>query len=247
MFYTRTLEMDLERWAKKTQYLTIDSDFVQGSNNVFSVYFGLESNVFLQEMRDVIGLTLVDFYASGINGEMVKYIDVVCPDVPTAAQILDERSGQVFARIMNERSFKEDMDKQAKIFSRKCNYFNPISIKQLGFRIYESHSDGKYQPLDPATQFHMILEVTTLDHLNPPVDNNFKLINAIDNLVRKIDELMARIPKEPPKDTSKKISSKWILVVLALIGGLWYWFTRAPSVPSVPQVPQMMPRPTRLL
>jgi hypothetical protein len=95
--------VDLDRWAKKTQYLTIDSDFVQGSNNVFSIYFGIESNVFLQEMRDVIGLKLVDFYGSNIDGPTVKYIDVISPDIPMPAQILDERNGQVFARIMNER------------------------------------------------------------------------------------------------------------------------------------------------
>lgn len=234
--------MDLDRWAKKTQYLTIDSDFVQGSNNVFSIYFGLESNVFLQEMRDVIGLNLVDFYASGINGSTVKYIDIVSPDVPMAAQILDERNGQVFARIMNERNFKCDMDKQAKIFNRRTNHFNPISIKQLAFKVYEGHSDGVYQPLSPTTQFHMILEVVTLDHLKPPVDNNFKLINAIDNLVRKIDELMSKIPKEVPPD-KKKMPSWYLLVLVGGLAALWYWFTRAPSA-LTPSVTQVIPRPS---
>lgn len=233
--------MDLDRWAKKTQYLTIDSDFVQGSNNVFSIYFGLESNVFLQEMRDVIGLNLVDFYASGINGSTVKYIDIVSPDVPMAAQILDERNGQVFARIMNERNFKCDMDKQAKIFNRKTNHFNPISIKQLAFKVYEGHNDGVYQLLDPSTQFHMILEVVTLDHLKPPVDNNFKLINAIDNLVRKIDELISKIPKEVPPD-KKKMPSWYLLVLVGGLAALWYWFTRSP--PSTVAVPQVIPRPS---
>jgi hypothetical protein len=225
--------MDLDQWAKKTQYLTVDSDFVRGTNNVFSVDFGLESNVFIQEMRDVIGLRLVDFYASNINGEVVKYIDVLCADVPMAAQILDERNGQVFARIMNERDFDGDVDKHAKIFTQVTNHFNPISIKQLAFKINEGHVDGSYVPLNKWTQFHMILEVTTLDHLNPPRDNNYKLINAIDNLVRKVDELILLIPKEDPK---KKKMPSWYL--FALVGGLvalWLWFSRGgPPPPPLP-------------
>ncbi len=233
-------QMDLDRWAKKTQYLTIDSDFVRGSNNAFSVYFGIESNVFLQEMRDVIGLKLVDFFASNINSSVVKYFDIISNDIPLAAQILDERSGQVFARIMNERDFATDVDKHAKICSQKLNYFNPISIKQLAFKVNEGHVNGAYLPLNPWTQFHMVVEVTTLDYLNPPVDNNFKLINAIDNLVRKVDELIAKIPK--PEDLKKKdkISSWYILVIVGAIAGMWYWLTRPSSAGMIPQRPVPM-------
>jgi hypothetical protein len=226
--------MDLDRWAKKTQYLTIDSDFVRGSNNAFSVYFGIESNVFLQEMRDVVGLKLVDFFASNINSSVVKYFDVISNDIPLAAQILDERNGQVFARIMNERDFATDVDKQGKIFSQKLNYFNPISIKQLAFKVNEGHVDGSYLPLNPGTQFHMVVEVTTLDYLNPPVDNNFKLINAIDNLVRKVDELIAKIPKPEELKKKDKISSWYILVIVGAIAGMWYWFTRPSSSGAAP-------------
>ncbi len=229
--------MDLDQWAKKTQYLTIDSDFVKGTNSVFSVYFGIESNVFLQEMRDVIGFRLVDFYAVDIKGDVVKFIDVICPDIPMASQILDERSGQVFARIMNERDFNGDTDKHAKIFTQKTNYFNPLSIQHLAFKMFEGHADGSYVPLDPKTQFHMILEITTLDHLNPPKDNNYKLINAIDNLVRKVDELIKLIPKEDP--TKKKKMPAWYL--FAFVGALaaaWLWFMRSgasgPPAPSLP-------------
>ena len=233
--------VDLDRWAKKTQYLTVDSDFVQGTNNNFSIYFGLESNVFIQEMRDVIGLKLVDFFASNINSSVVKYFDIISNDIPLPAQVLDERNGQVFARIMNERDFDTDVDKHAKIFSQKLNFFNPISIKQIAFKVNEGHADGKYVPLNPFTQFHMVLEITTLDHLNPPVDNNFKLINAIDNLVRKIDELIAKIPKEPPQGGQrKKISSMYLVLFFALIGAAWYWFTRAPT-PSPPPTVLMRP------
>ena len=230
---------DLDRWARKTQYLTVDSDFVQGSNNVFSVYFGQASNVFLQEMRDVIGIKLVDFFITRIDGNVVKYVDVVCPDIPLAAQILDERKGQIFARITNERDYKEDTDKQGKIFNQKNNYFNPISIKQLAFQMFEGHVDGSYVPLDPDSQFHMILEVTTLDHLKPPPDTNYRVVNAIDRLVTKIDELISKIPKEvPPKE--KKIPSVYLLAIIGAIIAFWFWISRGPS--QVPPPPVQMMR-----
>jgi len=233
--------MDLERWSKKTQYLTVDSAFVKGTNSDFSVYIGNESNVFIQEMRDVVGLKLVDFFASNVQSSVVKYIDVISGDIPLSAQILDERNGQIFARIMNERDFDADVDKHAKIFTQKQNLFNPISIKQLAFRIYEWHTDGSYVPLDTGTQFHMIIEITTLDHLNPPVDNNYKLINAIDNLVRKIDEVLARIPKEPPDGGRKKINAMYLFAFIASLFGFWMWFSNRPA--SVPVMAPMGPAP----
>jgi len=232
--------MDLDRWAKKTQYLTIDSDFVKGTNNTFSVYFGQESNVFIQEMRDVIGIKLVDFFIVGIDGNTVKYVDVVCPDIPMAAQILDERKGQLFARITNERDYKEDTDKQGKIFSQKINYFNPISIKQLAFQMYEGHIDGSYVTLNPDSQFHMILELTTLDHLKPPPDTNHRVVNVVDRLITKIDELISKIPKEPdPK--KKKFSSVYLFGFIGVLIAAWLWFMRsgtpAVPIPVAPQVP----------
>lgn len=233
------VDTDLGRWAKKVQYLTIDSEFVQGSNNVFSVYFGQQSNVFIQEMRDVIGIKLVDFFITSIDGNIVKFVDVICPDIPLAAQILDERKGQIFARITNERDYKEDTDKQGKIFAQTTNFFNPISIKQLAFQMYESHVDGSYVPLSPLSKFHMIIELTTLDHLKPPPDTNYRVVNAIDRLVTKIDELISKIPKEvPPKP--KKISSLYLVALFAAIAGLWFWFTSSsPSVtPPLPQLPR---------
>jgi len=234
--------VDIDRWAKKVQYLTVDSDFVHGSNNAFSVYFGQESNVFIQEMRDVIGIKLVDFFITSIDGTVVKYVDVICPDIPVAAQILDERKGQLFARITNERDYKEDTDKQGKIFTQKTNFFNPLSIKQLAFQIYESHVDGSYVTLDPASQFHMILEITTLDHLNPPPDTNYRVVNAIDRLVTKIDELIAKIPKEVP-EKKKKISSVYLFGFIAALAAMWFWFFNS-SGPTVSQAvaPVMVPR-----
>ena len=67
---------------KKVQYITVDSEFIisanitqggytLGGNNNFSVNFGnssqtITSNIFMQEMRNVIGIKLVDFYVTQI-------------------------------------------------------------------------------------------------------------------------------------------------------------------------------------
>ena len=62
--------MDTTNIRKKIQYITVDSEFVQGSNNTFTVNLGninrtTTSNVLLQNMRNVIGLKLVDFFVYG--------------------------------------------------------------------------------------------------------------------------------------------------------------------------------------
>ena len=160
------MAFDMSTIKKKVQYITVDSDFVSGSNNVFSVNFGTStysvytnnnftnsttysSNIFIQELRNVVGLKLVDFYVTQIgsftlgtdnsNSYAVKYIDILCPDLPDAAQILDERKSKIFARVPLERDFSGTSnlvvnDKQWKSFNRQTNYFNPISIKQLNFQ-----------------------------------------------------------------------------------------------------------------
>ena len=38
-----------------------------------------------------------------------KYVDIVCPDIPKSAQLIDERHGQVLARIPLERHFTETL------------------------------------------------------------------------------------------------------------------------------------------
>ena len=131
------MAFDMSTIKKKVQYITVDSEFISssntiiggytmGGNNNFSVNFGtstrsvytdntytnsttFSSNIFVQEMRNVVGLKLVDFYVTQIatleqvvgntNPLAVKYIDILCPDLPDAAQILDERKSKIFARV----------------------------------------------------------------------------------------------------------------------------------------------------
>ena len=126
---------------KKVQYITVDSQYVTGTNNTFTVDISLESNIHIEEMNKVIGVKMVDFYVTQIgqsdstgNTNVAKYIDVICPDVPKVAQILDERKGQIFARVPLERSFTGSTafiirDKQWKSFNRQTNYFNPYQFK----------------------------------------------------------------------------------------------------------------------
>jgi hypothetical protein len=221
---------------KKVQYITVDSEFVissnatvggytLGGNNNFSVNFGnssttITSNIFMQEMRNVIGLKLVDFYVTQVatiepfqnnvantSPLAVKYIDVLCQDLPDQAQILDERKSKIFARIPLERDFSGSSniivnDKQWKSFNRQTNYFNPISIKSLGFQMWEltgqntttnPYGPGVYQPLQPDAQFYMVLEVTTVDYdaiTLPSEDPQMKVVEAIQSLEEKIVSLL---------------------------------------------------------
>lgn len=203
--------MDTTNIRKKIQYITVDSEFVQGSNNTFTVNLGtinasnnVTSNILLQNMRNVIGLKVVDFFVSQIGssdaGTGIKYIDILCLDLPDAAQILDERKGKVFARVPLERDFTAGTslvvnDKQWKSFNRITNYFNPISIRQLNFQLYELTGAtsppyiGTYQLLQPDAGFYMILEVTTIDNdviTLPKEDPTVKVVEAIQSLEEKV-------------------------------------------------------------
>ena len=220
---------------KKIQYITIDSSFItsssatvagyaMGGNNNFSVNFGTKSstttsNIFVQEMRNVIGLKVVDFYITQIasfeNGTnntantAVKYVDILCPDIPDVAQILDERKSRIFARIPIERDFSGTSnivanDKQWKSFDRQTNYFNPLSITKLNFQMWEMTgpsitpaSSALYQPLQPDASFYMILEVTTIDNeviTLPKEDTSIKIVQAIESLENKFVSLIDQFP-----------------------------------------------------
>jgi hypothetical protein len=163
--------MSLDDIPKKVQYVILDSNFVNGTNNTFSLDLTLKSNTHVEDMGRVMGIKMVDFYItqigennSNLNTNVAKFVDIVCPDVPKVAQILDERHGQVFARVPLERHFTGSngiviRDKQAKLFNRTQHYFNPISIKKLDFKIFEQQDDGDYVSLQPDAKWYMVLEM----------------------------------------------------------------------------------------
>jgi hypothetical protein len=252
---------------KKVQYLIVDSEFVTGTNNNFSVTFSTSSNTFIEDMRDVIGIKVVDFYvtqigAGGDDGRsnQAKFIDIICDDVPTSAQMLSERTGQVLCRVPLERGFNGSNnfvvhDKQWKAFSRETKYFNPITIQKLHFELWEHQGDGDYVPLQPDAEFYMILEITTRDAKAPPEDTNLRVVDAIEKLGKKFDKLSKSL-QNPPPPPKQKISLHYIILALILVLGSVYMFTRnrgstsqmAPVQAPVPlqmRAPGMLP--SRLL
>lgn len=189
---------------------------------------------------------MVDFYVTQVgqsdatgNTNVAKYIDVVCPDVPKVAQMLDERKGQILARVPLERSFTGSTnfimrDKQWKSFNRKTNYFNPISIQKLHFNMYESQGDGDYELLQPSVSFYMVLEVTTIDVKEKPVNKEVQILEALHTLIGKIETLNENVHKLPEKepDKKKKFSFNYLLLAIAaLVGGYIFYVNKFKPTP----------------
>ena len=240
--------MSLEDVPKKVQYIIIDSNFVTGTNNTFSLDLQLESNTHIEDMSRVLGIKMVDFYItqvgendSNLNTNVAKYVDIVCPDVPKVAQILDERRGQIFARVPLERHFTGSngivlRDKQARFFGRQTNYFNPISVKKLNFEIYEYQDDGDYVLLQPDANWYMILEITTVNVKEKPKDRELQILQALQQLIGKIDTLnqnVQRLPDKPPEPPKEKYSFGLLVLILATIFGGFVWFVNR-GTPSAP-------------
>lgn len=238
--------MLVEDLPKKVQYITVDSEFVNGTNNTFSIDFTLASNTQVDNMSQVIGIKLVDFYITQVgendagNVNVAKYVDIICPDIPLIAQIRDERVGQLLARIPLERSFSGSngfivRDKQWKSFNRNTNYFNPMSIKKLNFQIFEHQGDGDYVTLQPDATFYMILEVTTIDYKEKPNDKNSKILEALDKLLIKIDELNQNVSRIPKKEKEKKKYpfSYLVGILLAIVAAIVFFVNRFKGKPPV--------------
>ena len=237
------LEMSLDDVPKKVQYVVVDSNFVNGTNNTFSLDLTLKSNTHVEDMSRVLGIKLVDFYItqigdSGASGStnIAKFVDIVCPDIPKVAQILDERQGQILARVPLERHFSGSnnvilRDKQWRRFNQQTNYFNPISIKKLNFTINEQQDDGDYVTLQPDAKWYMILEITTVNVTEKPTDRELQILRALEKLLGKIDRLndnVERLPDKPPDENPKKYSFGMLIAVLvSLLGGFIWWVNKS--------------------
>jgi hypothetical protein len=194
-------------------------------------------------MSRVLGIKLVDFYItqigdSGASGStnIAKFVDIVCPDIPKVAQILDERQGQILARVPLERHFSGSnnailRDKQWRRFNQQTNYFNPISIKKLNFTINEQQDDGDYVTLQPDAKWYMILEITTVNVKEKPKDRELQILMALEKLLKKIDRLndnVERLPDKPPDENPKKYSFGMLIAVLvSLLGGFIWWVNKS--------------------
>ena len=228
---------------KKVQYVILDSNFVNGTNNTFSLDLTLESNTHVEDMGRVLGIKMVDFYItqvgennSNLNTDVAKFVDIVCPEIPKVAQILDERHGQILARVPLERHFTGSngivlRDKQWRSFNRQTNYFNPISIKKLNFEIFEQQDDGDYLPLQPDAKWYMILEITTVNVKDKPKDRELQIPMALEKLLKKIDTLnqnVQKLPDKPPEQNPKKYSFGLLVAILAsLLGGFIWWVNKS--------------------
>lgn len=235
--------MSLDDIPKKVQYVVLDSEFVSGTNNTFSLDLTLESNTHVEDMSRVLGIKVVDFYItqigdSGASGttNIAKYVDIVCPEVPKVAQILDERQGQILARVPLERHFSGSngiilRDKQWRRFNQSTNYFNPISIKKLNFTINEQQDDGDYVTLQPDAKWYMILEITTQNIKEKPKDRELQILMAMEKLLKKIDRLnenVERLPEKPPDENPKKFSFGLLVAILvSLLGGFIWWVNKS--------------------
>jgi hypothetical protein len=243
-FFGHYIRMSPEDIPKRVQYVIIDSNFVNGTNNVFSLDLTLESNTHVEDMGRVLGVKLVDFYitqvgenTSNLNTNVAKFVDIVCPDVPKVAQLLDERHGQIMARIPLERHFTGSngvvlRDKQAKLFNRQQNYFNPVSIKKLNFKIFEQQDDGDYLPLQPDAKWFMILEITTVNVKEKPKNREIQILQMLEKLLKKLDTLnknVQKLPDKPPEENPKKYSFGLLMVILVSILGSFIWWVNKTS------------------
>jgi len=238
--------MSLDDIPKKVQYVIVDSDFVNGTNNTFSLQLNQSSNTHVEDMSRVLGIKMVDFYitqvgeadpSSSTDGttNIAKYVDIVCPEIPKVAQILDERHGQILARVPLERHMTHVSsvmrDKQWKRFQQQTNYFNPISIKKLNFNIYEQQDDGDYVTLQPDAKWYMILEITTVNIKEKPKDRELQILMALEQLLKKIDVLnenVQKLPDKPPEENPKKYSFGVLVALLAaLLGGFMWWVNKS--------------------
>ena len=235
--------MSLDDIPKKVQYVILDSNFVNGTNNTFSLDLTLKSNTHVEDMGRVLGIKMVDFYItqvgendSNLNTNIAKFVDIVCPDIPKVAQILDERHGQVLARVPLERHFSGSndivlRDKQWKSFNRQTNYFNPISIKKLNFEIFEQQDDGDYVKLQPDAKWYMVLEITTVNVKEKPKNRELQILMALEKLLKKIDVLnenVQKLPDKPPEENPKKYSFGLLVAILAsLLGGFIWWVNKS--------------------
>jgi hypothetical protein len=235
--------MSLDDVPKKVQYIILDSNFVNGTNNTFSLDLTLKSNTHVEDMSRVLGIKMVDFYITQVGGSnantnsnISKFVDIVCPEIPKVAQILDERHGQILARVPLERHFSGSnefilRDKQWKRFQQQTNYFNPISIKKLNFNIFEQQDDGDYVKLQPDAKWYMILEITTVNVKEKPKDRELQILRALEKLLQKIDRLnhnVERLPDKPPEENPKKYSFGLLVAVLAsILGGFIWWVNKS--------------------
>lgn len=234
--------ISLEEVPKKIQYIILDSTTLNINNGEFTVDFTLESNLHMEDMSKIIGFKIVDFYVTNVgrndNGvsDAPKYINIMCDDIPQKAQLLDEREGYVLERVPIDRNFSgvsNDIiwnDKQWTPWSRKTNYFNPISIQKLKFRMTELQASLNYDVLSPSCEFYMVVEITSIDVKEKPKDREIQILQALTSLNDKIAMLNDNIvnahkqKEEEEEIKKKKIPFGYLMLFVAFLLGSYLYF-----------------------
>lgn len=242
--------IDLNDVPHRVQYITLDSVHLKPHtgneaaltrHNPVTFDMEIESNVHLEGMSEVIGVKVVDAYFMQVgdhglaDGSVAKFVDIVCPQIPTCAQLLDGRRGQILARCPLERAAKETQgviyDRHARLMTRKTNYFNPISIKKLDFSFFELGGDDGYHALENSREWTVTLEITTIDAKEKPVNKDQRILDAMTALLEKIDQLnmhVSNLPEARVELEKKKLPfSALVALLVALFAGYATWVSRS--------------------
>jgi hypothetical protein len=122
-------------------------------------------------------------------------------------------------------------DKQWKSFNPPTRYFNPISIKRLNFKLYEQQDDGDYLTLQPDARWFMVLEITTVNVKEKPVNKEAQILVLLEKLLQKLDNLnqnVQKLPDKPPDENPKKYSFGLLVAILvSLFGGFIWWVNKS--------------------
>ena len=240
---------DLNDVPHKVQYITIDSIGVKPHTGTepsnsrhapMTLDLDLNSNIHFEGMTEVIGLKVVEAYFMQVGGAgnrdsgIARLIDIVCPQIPTAAQLLTTR-GHVLARCPLENNAVQTnddyaFDKQTKLMTRKTNYFNPIAIKRLDFSFYQLAGHDTYQGLVNSREWSITLEITTIDAKEKPRNREIQILDALDRLMVKIGDLNHNVKKLPDaeqlekarKETKKYPFSYLVLMMIFMLVGVYY-------------------------
>jgi hypothetical protein len=230
---------------RRIQYVNIDSEYYP-TNNTFTVDL---NELHVENLSEVIGIKCVEFYITQVgdnsntasNTDVAKFVDVVTDDIPSVAQIHDARNGMLFMRVPLERHYSGSngilvREKQWKPHQRVQNFFMPTALRQIRFRVYEFQDDGDYRLLQPDARFHMILEITTRDHKQKPKSKEAQILNALERLNVKIDELNSNVRRLPDKPTHKgkrPATTLYAIVAAAVLAFIaWVNFGRRVAIAS---------------
>jgi len=219
---------------RRVQYVNIDSEYYP-TNNTFTVDL---NELHVENLSEVIGIRCVEFYITQVgdnsntasNTDVAKFVDVVTDDIPSVSQIHDARNGMIFMRVPLERHYSGSngilvRDKQWKPHQRVQNFFTPIALRKINFRVYEFQDDADYRLLQPDARFHMILEITTRDHKVKPKSKEVQILNALERLNVKIDELNSNVRRLPdePAHKGKRPATTLYAIVAAMVLAFVAW------------------------